>query len=121
MAAIYKRNSNRNLEFINAPFPYTANTTLDRALGFQSDGFRYAFNLAFSMAFVSAFYVLFVVKERISKSKHLQLVSGVKIWIFWTTALICDYMIYIVTVAVVIITFLANQLEGFCTAEQVGR
>lgn len=86
----------------------------------QSMGFQLAFNIGFSMAFVSSFYVLFIVRENVSKSKHLQFVSGVKVLVFWLTSALCDMFTYIVTIIAVLATLLAFQEDGFKTAENIG-
>jgi hypothetical protein len=83
-------------------------------------GFQLAFNIGFSMAFVSSFYVLFYVKERVCKSKHLQFVSGVKVYIFWIMAFICDLVTFIVTIIAIIITLVCFQEDGFNTSEDLG-
>lgn len=44
----------------------------------------------FAMSFVPASFVLFLIEERVSKSKHLQFVSGVKPILYWTTNYIWD-------------------------------
>lgn len=110
-----------NIRFVNHPLPYTANTKVQQLLQGNSMGFQLAFNLGFSMAFVSSFYVLFYVKERVCKSKHLQFVSGVKVFIFWTISYICDIITFIVTIIAIIITLVAFQEEGFQSATDLGR
>lgn len=112
---------NINLEYINAPFPYSPETKFDKILKSQTMGFQYAFNIAFSMAFVSSFYVLFIVRENVCKSKHLQFVSGVKVIIFWITSAICDIATYILTTLALIITFLCFQEDGFRTFKELGK
>lgn len=72
------------------------------------------------MAFVASFYVLFIVKENMSKSKHLQFVSGVKVLVFWLTAALCDMFTYIVTIIAMLITLIAFQEDGFKTAGDIG-
>ncbi|KAJ8939521.1 hypothetical protein NQ314_011088, partial [Rhamnusium bicolor] len=94
---------------------------INQLLSGQTMGFQLAFNIAFSMAFVSSFYVLFIVRENISKSKHLQFVSGVKVYIFWITALLCDMVTYLVTILALIITLVCFQEDGFSTADDIGR
>lgn len=44
----------------------------------------------FAMSFVPASFVLFLIEERVSKSKHLQFVSGVKPILYWTTNYLWD-------------------------------
>ncbi|KAJ8964470.1 hypothetical protein NQ317_016593 [Molorchus minor] len=108
------------IEFTNSPLPFTATTQVNRLLSGQNMGFQLAFNIAFSMAFVSSFYVLFTVRENVSKSKHLQFVSGVKVYVFWVTALLCDMVTYLITVIALLITLAAFQEDGFSTANEIG-
>lgn len=44
----------------------------------------------FAMSFVPASFVLFLIEERVSKSKHLQFVSGVKPILYWTANFVWD-------------------------------
>lgn len=83
-------------------------------------GFQIAFNIGFSMAFVSSFYVLFCVRERMSKAKHLQFVSGVNVLIFWSSAYLFDFLHFTVTSVFLIITLAAFQEDGFSSAEELG-
>ncbi|XP_018575545.1 ATP-binding cassette sub-family A member 3-like isoform X2 [Anoplophora glabripennis] len=110
-----------SIKFTNHPMPYTAEVQVKQLLSGQSMGFQLAFNLGFSMAFVSSFYVLFVVRENVSKSKHLQFVSGAKVLVFWLTSALCDMFTYLVTIAAVLITLTCFQENGFKTVEDIGR
>lgn len=82
-------------------------------------GFEIAFNIGFSMAFVSSFYIMFYVRERVSKSKHLQFVSGVEVLPFWISSFICDLLTFIFTSLCIIITLIIFQEDGFATPEQL--
>ena len=44
----------------------------------------------FAMSFVPASFVLFLIEERVSNSKHLQFVSGVNPFIYWLTTFLWD-------------------------------
>ena len=44
-----------------------------------------AISIIFAMSFIPAAFVLFLIEERKSKSKHLQLVSGVKPVVYWVS------------------------------------
>lgn len=84
-------------------------------------GFQIAFNIGFSMAFVSSFYVMFYVRERVCKSKHLQLVSGVGIFAFWGSSFLCDMLTFIFTSLWLIFTLIIFQEEGFSTPAELGK
>ena len=42
-----------------------------------------AVSVIFAMSFIPASFILFLVEDRISKSKHLQFVSGVNPSVYW--------------------------------------
>lgn len=72
------------------------------------------------MAFVSSFYVMFYIKERVCKAKHLQFVSGVSVVPFWVAAFVCDLLTFIFTSILIIITLAFYQEDGFKTAPELG-
>ena len=57
--------------------------------------------------------VVFIVKERACKSKHLQLTSGVNIFSMWTANYLWDSLQYTIVVAVTMLIFLAYQDDAF--------
>ncbi|XP_044269819.1 phospholipid-transporting ATPase ABCA3-like [Tribolium madens] len=121
--ALYKvvLGKNHSIVFANHPLPFTMNTKVDRLLRGNNMGFQVSFNIGFSMSFVSSFYILFYVKERVCKAKHLQFLSGVKGYVFWTTSFFCDLMTFAVTVLAIIITLLCFREEGFSNVDELGR
>ncbi|XP_066260323.1 phospholipid-transporting ATPase ABCA3-like [Euwallacea similis] len=109
------------IEFINHPMPFTSETRVNQLkIGYNS-GFQIAFNLTFGMAFVSAYYVLFIVKERVSKSKHLQFVSGAKVLIFWFTTFIWDLITFSIIVFATLIALICFQEDGFKSIDDISR
>lgn len=62
------------------------------------------------MTFLAAFFVLFYVKERVSRSKLLQKVSGINDYVYWIASFISDYLILtVVTVLLVITLYILKQ------------
>ncbi|CAG0889944.1 unnamed protein product [Cyprideis torosa] len=49
-----------------------------------------------------------LLSERLSKAKHLQIVSGLRIWVYWLGVFIVQYFVYLVTIALVIVAFHAH-------------
>lgn len=109
------------IDVTNAPLSFTADTrSLMVQLGMNL-GFQLAINVAFAMAFVASFYVMPYVKERESRSKLLQMVSGARVLTFWLTALIWDYISFILTVLVMIAVFAAFQEPGWSSPLELSR
>lgn len=84
-------------------------------------GFQLAYNTGFGMAFVSGFFVIFYIRERITKAKLLQFVSGVNRFAYWFTGFIWDYFIYTIVCLFIIATVALFQEPGFSTGDEVFR
>jgi ABC-type multidrug transport system ATPase subunit len=55
--------------------------------------------------YIPAAFVVFVVKERACKSKHLQLVSGVRISMYWVATYMFDCFLFSILSVLIMITF----------------
>lgn len=84
-------------------------------------GFNLAFNSGFVFSLAAAFYIMFPIKERATKSKLLQIVSGVNIVIYWLISFIWDYITFLVTALCYIITIALFQEEGWSTFTELKR
>lgn len=84
-------------------------------------GFNIAFNVGFGLAFVTAMYVLFYIKERVSRAKLLQFVSGVNKVIFWMTSFVIDYLQFLLITLLLLGVLAAYQKDGFSTVPELGR
>lgn len=72
------------------------------------------------MSFLAASFVVFVIKERETKSKHLQFVSGVRFPIFWLAHFIFDAINFLIPVFCLMIVLVAFQTKDFKNAEMQG-
>ncbi|KAF5277492.1 hypothetical protein FQR65_LT03829 [Abscondita terminalis] len=119
--AVLKETSHVDNEmvFVNYPRKFTPITQLQDLSTGYSMGFQISFNLAFAMALVSPFYIIFYVKERSSKSKHLQFVSGVSVLAFWIPAFIVDLVTFTFTSMCVCFTMMCFDEEGFNTIDNL--
>ncbi len=50
-----------------------------------------------AMPFVAASFAAFIVREKEIKSRHLQFVSGISVWAYWSSAFMWDFLCYLVT------------------------
>lgn len=99
----------------NSPLPFRVESTMSLLMAGSNMGFQLATNISFAMAFVSSFYIMFYIKERVSKAKLLQFVSGLNISTFWTTSFLFDFATFILTVVILMITLFAFQEDGWST------
>ncbi|XP_062556229.1 phospholipid-transporting ATPase ABCA3-like [Armigeres subalbatus] len=110
-----------DINTINKPLPYQPNTRFTLLQAGNNLGFQLSFNTGFAMSFIAAIYILFYIKERTSRAKLLQFVSGINVFTFWSVSFIWDYFTFIVTALVYLATLIAFQEEGWSTTEELGR
>ena len=104
----------------NHPLPFTTVDETEQAGGFASSGFQVGFNIAFGMSFLVSSFVVFLIKERESKAKHLQYVSGASFWIFWLANFIVDFLNFLVPCVLMILVLAAFQTETLDSAKILG-
>lgn len=59
-------------------------------------GFDIALNMLIAMAFLASTFSILAVKERAIQAKHIQFVSGVHVATFWLSALLWDFISFLV-------------------------
>ncbi|KAH8261715.1 hypothetical protein KR044_002735 [Drosophila immigrans] len=118
--ARYAFNANADIQVTNAPYSQLPTDRLNQNFE-MTFGTNLSSNLCFCMCFISSMYILFPIKERESRAKLLQFVSGVRVLTFWLTQLIWDYITFTFTCIVIIITILCLQEQGFTTFVQLMR
>lgn len=84
-------------------------------------GFQIMLNMGCGMVVGMSLYILFYIKEQASKAKLLQFVSGVSVWIFWTTIILCDFLKYFFSVFIGVIALAVFQSPGWSSGEELGR
>ncbi|XP_035828704.1 phospholipid-transporting ATPase ABCA7 [Aplysia californica] len=71
----------------------------------------------FAMSFVPASFVLFLIEERVSNSKHLQFVSGINPTIYWLANWLWDMLNYSIPAILCIFIFLAFGKDAYVSAK----
>lgn len=67
----------------------------------------------FALSFVPASFVLFLIEERVSKAKHLQILSGMKPGVYWLGNFAWDMCNYFVPAVLVVLIFLCFQQQAY--------
>ncbi|KAG1651998.1 ATP-binding cassette sub-family A member 3 [Nymphon striatum] len=80
------------------------------------DGYQVAQNLMFGVAFLSASFIVFLIKERAVRAKHLQVVSGVNLLTFWVTTFIWDFINYFIPCVIILMMFFVFNNEEYTVA-----
>ncbi|XP_058465475.1 phospholipid-transporting ATPase ABCA3-like isoform X2 [Malaya genurostris] len=108
------------LTVVNKPLPFNISNKFETVNTGMNKGFQLVFNTGFAMAFVAAMYILFYIRERTSRAKLLQYVSGTNILLFWGVAFVWDFAMFIVTSLIYIGTLAAFQEEGWSSFSELG-
>jgi ATP-binding cassette subfamily A (ABC1) protein 3 len=112
--------SERYISFVNHPLPFNLNSEVEN-LPSTMMGFSLGIELGYGMTLVASFFILFYIRERVSKFKHLQFVSGVNAMIFWGISFLSDLITYAVIAAAILITMAALQEDSYKTPGELGR
>ncbi|XP_050098673.1 phospholipid-transporting ATPase ABCA3-like [Anopheles aquasalis] len=110
-----------SLVLTNHPLPFRPETRFTQLQAGNNMGFQLAFNTGFAMAFVAALYIMFYIKERVTRSKLLQFVSGANVLAFWAVSFLWDFLTFFITVMFYVAILAAFQEDGWSTGEEIGR
>ncbi|CAF1162270.1 unnamed protein product [Adineta steineri] len=73
----------------------------------------------FALAFIPASFLVFLIDERITTSKHLQFVSGVKGITYWWGNFLWDLTNYCISIAFCVIIFLAFDIQSYVSGSNL--
>mmetsp|Transcript_200 Transcript_200/g.364 ORF Transcript_200/g.364 Transcript_200/m.364 type:complete len:2007 (-) Transcript_200:174-6194(-) len=101
--------SNSQYKSKNHPLPLTAEESLEIQVILSV--FASLFILI-PLCYIPASFVVFVVKERVSKSKHLQIVSSVSPYLYWAATYTWDMLLYFVLTGFIMLAFVLYGEES---------
>jgi hypothetical protein len=76
--------------------------------------------MLFALPFIPATFASTVIAERVSKSKHIQLTSGVTSLTYWSATLLFDYASFLVSGVLIIILLVANNIDELTDSDSIG-
>ncbi|XP_002739960.1 phospholipid-transporting ATPase ABCA3-like [Saccoglossus kowalevskii] len=115
-----KMNDSYSLTAINYPLPQTIEETMSNVMTDSTTGFAIAFNLLFGMAFLASSFVVFLIKESSTKSKHIQFVSGVSLFNFWLSTFAWDIINFLICIIIICIMFLIGDIDAYSGGGRLG-
>ncbi|GMR40476.1 hypothetical protein PMAYCL1PPCAC_10671 [Pristionchus mayeri] len=101
---------------VNHPLPPAAADTMKNKEVTQTTSFIIGYAIIVSLSMVVSGYCTFLIRERKKNSKHMQLLSGLPLWMYWLTAFLWDVISFLVPLACFIGIFFAFGVD-----ELVGR
>ena len=112
-------NTNYSLSVLNHPLPRTEHEKVTDEMTEETTGFTVAFNIVFGMGFLASSFTLFLIKERATKAKHQQFVSGVSIFTFWMATFTWDMINFLMPAVCLLITLWAFDITAFITEDHL--
>lgn len=99
--------SDYTLNVLNHPLPYSDDMENIANVKISSSGINggIVFIIGFSMSIVAALFVILYIRERISRAKLLQLISGVDVYIFWLVSYLWDFLILLTCFLITIVFY----------------
>lgn len=61
------------------------------------------------ISIISSFYIIYCIKERVSKSKHMQLSNGLSAYKLWASSFVFDFVTFVATVLIALIPIIVTQ------------
>eukprot|EP01064_Diplonema_japonicum_P016941 TRINITY_DN24_c0_g1_i7.p1 TRINITY_DN24_c0_g1~~TRINITY_DN24_c0_g1_i7.p1 ORF type:complete len:1712 (+),score=594.56 TRINITY_DN24_c0_g1_i7:118-5253(+) len=109
--SVYKQKNGNNtyVSMVNDPLPFS-DFFKEQLKSFMA--VNIATNIMLPFCFIPANYVAFMVKERVTKSKHVQVVSGVRLPVYWMSNFCWDLLAFMVsTFLCFLMFFIFNRKE----------
>eukprot|EP00124_Ichthyophonus_hoferi_P000157 Ihof_evm21s5 gene=Ihof_evmTU21s5 len=103
-------NNDLILTATNAPYHREASVELGQSVLRDRTGFSVAIDVVFGFSFLYASLAIFLIRERVSKAKHIQFVSGVTPLYYWGSTFIWDFLNTLIPIFICMIV-----LAGFGT------
>lgn len=97
------RSATARLVSVNHPLPLTAKQSLEIKIMLSVLAGLF---ILIPFCYIPATFIVFLVKERVSKSKHLQLVSGVNMSAYWIATYLWDLTLYFLLTMCIMCVFL---------------
>ncbi|CEF64586.1 ATP-binding cassette sub-family A member 13 [Strongyloides ratti] len=91
-------NSNLIINVINHPLPPVIADSMKSSSTTASASFMIGYTIIVSMSMAVSIYASFIIRERSKKSKHMQMMSGIRPWVYWLTNFIWDAVCYLLPV-----------------------
>lgn len=119
--AILSKSIQRNIsiQVSNHPLPPAATDTLKSQDVINQAALTIGFAAIMSLSAVVASFINFIIYERTTKSKHMQIMYGLRHWTYWLTAFLWDITVFLIPATLCIAVFFIADIKEFTTRSTV--
>lgn len=111
--------SKYSIRLINHPLPITKRQLEDQIELLTNIALLCALSVIWALSFIPAMYAVYLVEEKVSGLKHLQIVSGISRLIYWCTNLFWDLISYSVSILSIIILYFLFNMSAFVGPQNI--
>lgn len=115
------KSADHSIKTTNHPLPRETSAVVEEDIETSNAmAFVVAYNIAFGMAFLVGSFILFLIKERVTKSKHIQFASGVNAFNFWMSTFTWDMINYLIPSFMLFPLFAIFGLDAYIEGANAG-
>ena len=110
------RNATARADVRIVTYNYPLNDTFGRKLelyAHSTTDLTVAIFAIIALSFIPASCIVFLIHERMTKTKHLQYASGVSPIMYWVTSFVWDYLTYFFSAILAVIVFVSFGLDTY--------
>uniref|UniRef100_A0AC34Q2Q7 ABC transporter domain-containing protein n=1 Tax=Panagrolaimus sp. JU765 TaxID=591449 RepID=A0AC34Q2Q7_9BILA len=114
--AILREQTNRTdikINVINHPLPPTNADTLKNKDISNGSAFILGYAIIVSMSMVVSGYATYLIRERQKKSKHMQMMAGMRPWLYWLTTVIWDGVCFLLPTFLFLVIFKLFNIKQY--------
>ena len=111
----FKNESNIRIKTINQPFPNETDLLFAYSILFVRQAMC-SLLLPISVSFIAGSYIIFPLNERSTKSKFLQLMTGLNPVVYWISNFVFDLFTHIITCGMLLIVIYISDINEVFTA-----
>eukprot|EP00656_Telonema_subtile_P042415 TRINITY_DN47_c0_g1_i1.p1 TRINITY_DN47_c0_g1~~TRINITY_DN47_c0_g1_i1.p1 ORF type:complete len:2009 (+),score=485.82 TRINITY_DN47_c0_g1_i1:73-6099(+) len=111
--AVLQARTASSASYLHVTVEALSQTSKEKADAERFNGVILVYFLILGFSIVPAVFVYSVVIEKVTKAKHLQLISGVNVFAYWNSMFLQDFCSYLLATACVLLIFIAFDVEAF--------
>ncbi|KAL0841224.1 hypothetical protein ABMA28_014958 [Loxostege sticticalis] len=120
-ALLKTRNASYELNVFNHPLEVNYADQSDLQMMVSMLTMQLASGFGSSLGIACAVFVMFYIKERVSRAKLLQKAAGIQPVVLWGSAAVFDWLWFLVICLTLVITCVAFSVIGLSSADELGR
>ncbi|XP_014259615.2 ATP-binding cassette sub-family A member 2-like [Cimex lectularius] len=114
-----KESHKYGIKLIMQGMNYTVKQYQSLILGKAATALLHSISLIFALSFVPASFVLYLIEERETNSKHLQFLAGVNWALYWIQVFVWDLCCYLMSSLLCILTLVAFKEEAYVSRNSI--